>query len=76
MLANLAARKQLTNKVAGIVLLGQDGLSTGNTRAEMTATLSTTSIKLRDEGLAAGFRALELLLLRIGRRMPTEQLEG
>lgn len=62
--------------LAGIVLLGQDGLSTGNTRAEMTATLSTTGIKLRDEGLAAGFRALELLLLRIGRRMPTEQLEG
>ena len=62
--------------LAGIVLLGQDGLSTGNAWAEMTATLSTTGIKLRDEGLAAGLRALELLLLRIGRRMPTEQLEG
>ena len=62
--------------LAGIVLLGQDGLSTGNAWAEMTATLSTAGIKLRDEGLAAGFRALELLLLRIGRRMPTEQLEG
>ena len=62
--------------LAGIVLLGQDGLSTGNTWAEMTSTLSTTGVELRDEGLAAGLRALELLLLRIGRRVPTEQLEG
>ena len=62
--------------LAGIVLLGQDGLSTGNTWAEMTSALSATGVELRDEGLAAGLRALELLLLRIGRRMPTEQLEG
>ena len=62
--------------LAGIVLFGQDGLSTGDTWAEMTATFSATGVELRDEGLAAGLRTLELLLLRIGGRMPTEKLEG
>ena len=62
--------------LAGVVLFGQDRLSTGDTGAEMTATLSTTGIELSDQSLTAGLRALELLLLRIGRRMPTEKLEG
>ena len=62
--------------LASVVLLGQNRLSTGNARAEMTATLSTIYVKFSDQGLTAGFRALELLLLLIGRWMSTEKLEG
>lgn len=62
--------------LAGVVLLGQDGLATGDARAEMTAALTAVDIKLSDQGLAAGLGALELLLLGVGRWMATEQLEG
>ena len=62
--------------LASVVLFGQDGLSTGDTRAEMTATLATVNVELGDQGLAAGLGALELLLLLISRWMATEQLEG
>ena len=62
--------------LAGVVFFGQNGLSTGNTWAEVTATLSTINVKLGDQCLTARLRAFELLLLSIGRRVPSEELEG
>ena len=42
----------------------------------MTTTLPTIDIELRNKGLAVRLGALELLLLLIGRRMTSKELEG
>lgn len=62
--------------LASVVLFGQDGLSTGDARAEMTTALATVYVELGDQGLAARFRTLEFLLLLVCRWMATEKLEG
>ena len=62
--------------LASVVLLGQDTLARGDARREVTTTLSTIDIKLRNKGLAVRLGALELLLLLIGRRMTSKELEG
>ena len=62
--------------LACVVLLGQDTLARGDTRREVTTTLPTIDIELRDEGLAVGLRTFELLLLLVSRRMPSKELEG
>lgn len=41
----------------------------------MTAAVTARCIIFSNEGLAAGLRALEFLLLSVGRRMTAEQLE-
>ena len=66
----------MLTSLAGVVLFGQDGLTTGNAWAEMTATLSTINVKFGDQGLTARLRAFELLLLSVSRRMSSEKLEG
>ena len=62
--------------LASIVLLGQDTLARGDTGREVTTTLPTIDIELRNKGLAVRLGALELLLLLIGRRMTSKELEG
>ena len=62
--------------LASVVLLSQDTLARGYAWREVTATLPTIDIELRNEGLAVGLRALELLLLLVGRRMSSKELEG
>lgn len=42
----------------------------------MTTTLPTIDIELRNEGLAVGLGALELLLLLVGRWVPSKELES
>lgn len=66
----------MLTRLASVVLLSQNRLSTGDAGAKMTATFTTVDIELSDQGLAAGFRTFELLLLLISRRMSTEKLEG
>ena len=62
--------------LASVVLLGQDTLARGDARREVTTTLPTIDIELRNKGLAVRLGALELLLLLIGRRMTSKELEG
>ena len=62
--------------LASVVLLGQDTLARGDARREVTSTLPTIDIELRNKGLAVRLGALELLLLLIGRRMTSKELEG
>ena len=66
MLANLAS----------IVLLGKDALARSYAAREVTAALAARDIILGDERLAVRFWTLELSFLRVGWRMPAEQLES
>ena len=58
--------------LAGVVLLGEDTLTRGDTGREVTTALTTVDVKLCDHSLTVRLRALELLLLLIGWRMSTE----
>ena len=62
--------------LASVVLLGQNTLARGDTRREVTTTLPTIDIELRNKGLTVRLGALELLLLLIGRRMTSKELES
>ena len=62
--------------LASVVLLGKDALARGYAAREVTAALAARDIILGDERLAARLWTLELSLLRVGRRMPAEQLES
>ena len=62
--------------LASVVLLSQDTLARCYAWREVTATFPTIDIELRNEGLAVRLRALEFLLLLVGRRMSSKELEG
>ena len=61
--------------LTSVVLLGQNTLTRGNARREVTAALSAIDVILGDEGLAAGLGALEFLLLLVRWWMSAKKLE-
>jgi hypothetical protein len=58
--------------LASVVILGQDALTRGYARREVTAALSATRIIVRNDCIAVRLWTLDLILVRVYRRMSRE----